>query len=88
MARRLTSNVTIYTNGTKDLGGQLVAKLDDDGDIGIKVDEHPITRLEKGPSGSEVILHLGNGSSIHEGFLVRSCFSFRWSTLTYRVSGS
>lgn len=76
MARRLTSNVTIYTNGAKDLDRQIVASLDNDGDVGIKVDERPITRLEKGPSESKVIVHFANGSSILEGFLVRSRFSF------------
>jgi hypothetical protein len=83
MARRLTSNVTIYTNGAKDIGGQIVASLTKDGDVGIKIDERPITRLEKGPSESKVIVHCVNGPSILEGFLVRSRFSFRWNTLTY-----
>ena len=76
MARRLTSNVTIYTNQAKDLGGRLVASLDLDGDAGIKVDERPITRLEQGQSESKVIVHFVDGSSILEGFLVRLRFSF------------
>lgn len=70
MARRMTSNVTVYTNGAKNLNEQLVTALS--GDVGIKVNEHPITRLEKGSTEPKVIVHLADGSSITEGFLV--CF--------------
>lgn len=69
MARRMTSNVTIYTNGAKNLSEQLVTALS--GDVGIKVNERPITRLEKGPTEPKIIVHLADGSSITEGFLVR-----------------
>lgn len=74
MARRLTSNVTIYTNGAKGLGEQLVLGLT--ADVGIKVDERPIARLEKGATEPEVIIHLVGGLSITEGFLVRFTFAF------------
>lgn len=74
MARRLASNVTIYTNGAKGLGEQLVPAFATD--VGIKLDERPITRLEKGPTGSEVIVHLADGQSITEGFLVHFTFYY------------
>jgi hypothetical protein len=72
MARRLASNVTIYTNGAKDLGEQLASSLASD--VGIKVNERLITRLEKGPTRAEVIVHLDDGLSVTEGFLVRLTF--------------
>ena len=68
MARRLASKVTVYTNGANDLGEQLVSGFATD--IGIKVDDRPIIRLEKGPTEPKVIVHFADGLSITEGFLV------------------
>lgn len=68
MAKRLASKVTVYTNGAKDLGEQLVSSLTTD--VRFKVDERPIIRLEKGPTEPEVIVHFEDGQSITEGFLV------------------
>lgn len=69
MAKRLASKVTVYTNGTKDLGEQLVSNFATD--AGIKVDERPITRLEKGSTEPQVIVYFADGQSVTEGFLVR-----------------
>ena len=74
MARRLASKVIIYTNGAKDLSEQLVSSLGTD--VGIKVDERPIARLEKGPTEPEVIVHFADGESITEGFLVNCSLFF------------
>ena len=69
MAKRLTPNVTIYTDGAKELAQQtILAAKDDD----IKVEDRKITRLEKGAEESSVVVHLGNGDKITEGFLVCS----------------
>ena len=69
MAKRLASKVTVYTNGAKDLGEQLVSNFATD--VGITVDERPITRLEKGSTEPQVIVHFADGQGITEGFLVR-----------------
>lgn len=68
MAKRLASKVTVYTNGAKDLGEQLVSNFATE--VGIKVDERSITRLEKGSTEPQVIVHFADGQSITEGFLV------------------
>ncbi|CAD6585422.1 MAG: hypothetical protein ASARMPREDX12_001995 [Alectoria sarmentosa] len=67
MAKRLTPNVTIYTDGAKELAQQtLLAAADDD----IKVEGRAITLLEKGAKESSVVVYLEDGHKITEGFLV------------------
>ena len=67
MAKRLTSNVTIYTDGAEELAQQIVlAAVDDD----VKVDSRPIALLKNGAEKSSVVVHLGDGQQINEGFLV------------------
>ena len=67
MAKRLTPNVTIYTDGAEELSEQLTQGK---GVTGLKIHKTPITRLEKSQGESEVTLHFSDGSSITEGFLV------------------
>ena len=67
MAKRLTPNVTIYTDGAEDLAQQTVlAAVNDD----IKVESRRISLLEKG-TDSSVVVHFEKGEKITEGFLVR-----------------
>ena len=67
MAKRLTPNVTIYTDGAEELAQQTTeVAVDDD----IKVESRRILRLEKGIQGSSVEVHFDNGQKITEGFLV------------------
>ena len=67
MAKRLTPNVTIYTDGVEDLAQQTVQlAVNDD----MKVESRRIARLKKGAEGSSVIMYFDNGDVITEGFLV------------------
>lgn len=69
MAKRLTPNVTIYTDGAEDLAQKTAeAAVDDD----IKVESRRITLLERGAVESSVVVHFGDGQRITEGFLVSS----------------
>ena len=66
MAKRLTPNVTIYTDGADELAQKTAeAAIDDD----IKVESKTISRLEKGEQSS-VIMHFKDGQTFTEGFLV------------------
>ena len=67
MAKRLTPNVTIYTDGVEDLAQQ-TAQLAVNDDM--KVESRRIRRLKKGAEGSSVIMHFENGDVITQGFLV------------------
>lgn len=70
MGKRLTQNVTVYTDGAEELGEQIALGLK--GSVsGIKVDKRRIRRLAKGPERSEVDMVFEDGSQIREGFLVR-----------------
>lgn len=66
-ARRFTPNVTIYTDGAEELGEKVKLALKDNK---FKVDTRRVVRLEKASEKAEVILHLGDGTEIREGFLV------------------
>lgn len=67
MAKRLTPNVTLYTNGADDLAQKTrEAAKDDD----MKVVSRTIKRLEKTAEGAGVVMHFENGEKITEGFLV------------------
>ena len=67
MAKRLTPNVTIYTNGADELAQKTAeAAVDDD----IKVESRTITLLEKGAEESSVVVYFKDGQTITEGFLV------------------
>ena len=66
MAKRLTPNVTIYTDGADELA-QKTAEVAADDDI--KVESKMISRLEKGEETS-VIMHFKDGQTFSEGFLV------------------
>lgn len=75
MAKRLTPNVTIYTDGADELAQKMAeAAVDDD----IKVESQPITLFEKGAEESSVVVHLKDGQTITEGFLV----SFPWYSVS------
>lgn len=68
MAKRLTPNVSIYTDGADELAQKLAeATIDDD----IKIESKPIARSEKGEEESSVIVHFKDGQTFKEGFLVR-----------------
>ncbi|KAI1105363.1 hypothetical protein F4804DRAFT_341243 [Jackrogersella minutella] len=68
MAKRLASKVTIYTDGADDLSDQIILNMGNDT---IEVDRRRITRLEKGASTeSEVIVHLADGTTVPQGFIV------------------
>lgn len=88
MAKRLTSNVTLYTNGADDLAEKTrEAAKDDD----IKVESRIIKRLEKTAEGTEVVMHFEDGETIREGFLVSFLLGntgdlgFSYSTLTQSI---
>ena len=67
MAKRLTPNVTIYTDSKEDLAQQMAQlAVNDD----MKVESRRITLLKKGAEGSSVMMHFENGDVITEGFLV------------------
>lgn len=69
MAKRLTSNVTIYVDGNQELAKQITESLGNDPVI--SVDERRISRLEKvSKQTSEIILHLEDGSKVPHGFIV------------------
>ena len=70
MAKRLTENVTVYTDGVEELGEQIALALKDSVS-GIKVDKRRIRRLMKGPEGSQVDMLFEDESKLREGFLVR-----------------
>lgn len=70
MALRLTEKVTIYTNGNTDLAEQLQAATKKN--IHMFLDSRVITKLEKGPSKADVVLHFSDGTSKVEGFLVHT----------------
>ncbi|ROV93149.1 hypothetical protein VMCG_08739 [Cytospora schulzeri] len=68
MAKRLASQVTIFTDGADDLAQQIVLAL---GDQSIAVDKRRISKLAKGTQGpSEVIVHFQDGESLAQGFIV------------------
>lgn len=74
MAKRLTSKVMLYVDGSKELSEQIVTSLG--GDDGIAVDERHIIRIEKVDKEiSEVIFHFEDGSNIHHGFIVSTVLS-------------
>ena len=71
MAKRLVDQVTIYTNGNKEQALALeeaIADLD-----GFKVNSRPVARLEKRERAQaelSIIIHLKDGTSVEEAFLV------------------
>ncbi|KAF2462083.1 hypothetical protein BDY21DRAFT_312963 [Lineolata rhizophorae] len=68
-AKRLAHKVTVYTNGSEELAGQLRPEIA--GEPGFSVDTRPISGLAKGPKGSEVVVKFANGDEPQvEGFLV------------------
>ncbi|KAE9572552.1 Thioredoxin reductase gliT [Colletotrichum fructicola] len=69
MAKRLARKVTIYTNGASELKDQIVTSLGKDPII--ELDDRRVIRLEKVREGtSETILHLEDGTSISQVFVV------------------
>lgn len=74
MARRLTENVTLYTNGNTDLAAQLKELLEHDKDAKsgrIHVVDRKIAKFARGTNGeSEVVVTFEDGESVTEGFLV------------------
>lgn len=79
MAKRLAKDVTIYTDAAKNLSEQVAAAI---GPSDIRLDTRPISRLEKGASGAEVVLHFSDGSETRtEGFLVSTKYLLAISAL-------
>lgn len=68
MARRLANNVTVYTDGAVELSECLSKPLQA---AGFELNTKRIVKLVKGPKGNEVTVHLEDGSTTKEGFLVR-----------------
>lgn len=69
MAKRLARKVTIYTNGASELKDQIITSLGKDPVI--ELDDRRVIRLEKVKEGtSEIILHLEDGTSISQAFVV------------------
>ncbi|PYI01182.1 putative pyridine nucleotide-disulfide oxidoreductase [Aspergillus sclerotiicarbonarius CBS 121057] len=68
MAGRFARGVTVYTNGDGKVGEGLRGVVE--GVSWLRVDERPIVRFEKGEVGMSVLVHLGDGESKMEGFLV------------------
>lgn len=69
MAKRLTSNVTVYVDGNQELAKQIKESLGNDPVI--SVDERRISRLEKvSKQTSEIILHMEDGTKVSHGFIV------------------
>ncbi|KAF2179240.1 FAD/NAD(P)-binding domain-containing protein [Zopfia rhizophila CBS 207.26] len=66
-ALQITPEVTIYTHGSEDVAKRFEAALGLDSKF--KIDSRRISRLEKGPQLSEIILHFDDGTSKLEGFL-------------------
>ena len=77
MARRLTPIVTIYTDGADELAQQIIGAAKDDD---IRVESKSIKLLEKGAEATSVVVHLKDGSSITEGFLVSQSPYFSFPT--------
>jgi hypothetical protein len=70
MAKRLTSSVTVYTNGQSELQGEIDVAVNQDPVI--KSDNRIVTRLEKvADDSSQVIVHLDDGTHVTHGFVVR-----------------
>jgi thioredoxin reductase len=73
MARRLASNVMIYTGGDETLASEVQSMINEGVDpLHMKVDARPLASLEKGSTGAQVILHFQDGDRRVEGFLVES----------------
>ncbi|EGP87381.1 uncharacterized protein MYCGRDRAFT_41898 [Zymoseptoria tritici IPO323] len=69
MAKRLTSSVTIYTDGDAELESQIRNVLGEDSVF--EMDNRKVTRLEKVKGkASEVIVHVQDGSKVMHGFMV------------------
>ncbi|KAI9880686.1 MAG: hypothetical protein M1830_001319 [Pleopsidium flavum] len=67
MAKRMTSVVTVYTDGSEELAKQLDPVLVG---AGINLDSRRIWRFDKGVMDTEVIMEFEGGESKTEGFLV------------------
>lgn len=70
MAKRLAKDVTVYTNGSNEVGDQISAALSGSGS-GIKIINSRISKLAKGPTKAQVTITFEDGNEITEGFLVR-----------------
>jgi gliotoxin/aspirochlorine biosynthesis thioredoxin reductase len=67
-ALRISSTVTIYTHGSTQLADDITKALKTS-PAPMKVDSREITKLEKGPERSEIVLYFLDGTSLTEGFL-------------------
>jgi hypothetical protein len=67
MAGRLAKSVTVYTDGTSELSQTLEGPLKA---AGYKLNTKRIVKLVKEPNGTEVTIHLEDGSTKTEGFMV------------------
>jgi len=86
MAKRLSDNVTVYTDGSVDLSEEIEAAVAVTGDGNIKVERRRVVRLERAESGSGVVVHLEDGTTVTEGFLVRifpPFFSYSFSLASF-----
>lgn len=67
-ALRISKQVTLYTNGNKELAKQLEEALAK-GPAPMTVNSKKIEKLVKGPERSQIVLHFGDGTSKTEAFL-------------------
>lgn len=67
MALRLVPAVTVYTNDSAALGDEVAALV---GTMKIKIKNQRISKLEAGSEEIGVMVHLADGSTMPEGFLV------------------
>ena len=69
-AAQLTPTVTIYTNGSQELGQQIRSACSKGNEYAI--DTRPIKRISKGSTGAEVTLLFADGTEKTEAFLVHN----------------
>lgn len=79
MAKRLTPNVTIYTDGAKELAQQtLLAAADDDIKVEFRSGDHATGK--KGAKESSVVVYLEDGHKITEGvFFGKLCLALQFA---------
>lgn len=70
MAKRLTGQVTVYTNGAQALTEEISTALKESVS-GIRIDGRKIAKLVKGTKAVEVDVIFDDGGIVTEGFLVR-----------------
>ncbi|OKL58127.1 hypothetical protein UA08_06434 [Talaromyces atroroseus] len=70
MAKRLTKQVSVYTNGDNEWASTLQSLIA--GDDGFKIDSRPIARLENSQTGAGIVIYFKDGSHVKEAFLAHA----------------